>query len=40
LPRWVGDSNFMTNVSETHVIPEEREVTWKLMWEAFAEERS
>ena len=40
LPRWVGDSNFMTTVAETRVIPEAREVTWKRMREAFAEERS
>jgi ATP adenylyltransferase len=40
LPRWVGDSNFMTTVAETRVIPEAREVTWKRMRAAFAEERS
>jgi ATP adenylyltransferase len=40
LPRWVGDSNFMTTVAETRVIPEAREMTWKRMREGFAEKRS
>ena len=28
LPRWIGDSNFMTTVGETRVLPEELDVTW------------
>jgi ATP adenylyltransferase len=29
LPRWVADSNFMTVVGETRVLPETLEQTWK-----------
>jgi len=39
MPRWVGDSNFMTTVAETRVLPEALEMTWKRMRAAFAEER-
>ena len=34
LPRWVADSNFMTVVGETRLLPETLEVTWKRMREA------
>ncbi len=34
--RWTGDSNFMTTVGETRVLPEELGVTWKRLSEAFA----
>jgi len=37
LPRWSGDTNFMTTVAETRILPEELEMTWKRMREAFGE---
>ena len=36
LPRWTGDANFMTTVSETRVLPEELPVTWRRLRTAFA----
>jgi ATP adenylyltransferase len=35
LPRWVADSNFMTVVGETRVLPETLQDTWKRMTAAF-----
>ncbi len=29
LPRWFGDSNFMTATAETRVLPESLEITWE-----------
>jgi len=37
MPRWVGDSNFMTVVGETRVIPEELDATWARLRQGFAE---
>jgi ATP adenylyltransferase len=35
LPRWFGDTNFMTAVAETRVLPEELTVTWERLRAAF-----
>jgi len=37
LPRWAGDTNFMTTVAETRVLPEDLQTTWKRMRAVFAE---
>jgi ATP adenylyltransferase len=39
LPRWTGDTNFMTTVAETRVLPEDLTTTWKRMREGFAKQR-
>ncbi len=36
LPRWVGDTNFMTVVAETRVIPEGLTDSWQKLRESFA----
>jgi ATP adenylyltransferase len=34
LPRWVADSNFVSVVGETRILPETLDVTWRRMREA------
>lgn len=36
LPRWIGDTNFMTVTAETRVLPEALDVTWSRLRETFA----
>lgn len=36
LPRWSGDTNFMTSVAETRVMPETLQLSWKRLTDAWA----
>ena len=36
LPRWPGDTNFMTTVAETRVLPEDLPSTWRKLRDAFS----
>ncbi len=38
LPRWIGDTNFMTTVAETRVLPESLDVTFEKLKQAFADQ--
>jgi ATP adenylyltransferase len=38
LPRWLGDTNFMTVAAETRVLPESLEITWQRLRAAFENE--
>ena len=38
LPRWIADSNFMTTVGETRILPESLETTWERLRAAFPPE--
>lgn len=35
LPRWLGDTNFMTTIGETRVLPESLESTWRKVHDNF-----
>jgi diadenosine tetraphosphate (Ap4A) HIT family hydrolase len=35
LPRWSGDTNFMTSVAETRVMPETLQLSWKKLTDAW-----
>jgi ATP adenylyltransferase len=36
LPRWPNDTNFMTTIAETRVLPEDLAVTWRRVRDAFS----
>lgn len=40
LPRWNGDTSFITTIAETRVLPEDLAVTWQKLSEAYRKEQS
>jgi ATP adenylyltransferase len=36
LPRWVGDTNFMSVTAETRVMPDMLDITWRRLRKEFA----
>jgi ATP adenylyltransferase len=37
MPRWMGDTSFITTIAETRVLPEDLATSWRRMRQAFAE---
>jgi ATP adenylyltransferase len=37
MPRWAGDTSFITTIAETRILPEDLKTTWRRMREAFAQ---